>query len=110
MCRWEHEIRKSRRKNGLCNSGELRGAMRIANRLTASGNLHDTHANVSRWRLSKLYARPQVRDVLGKAHELRIHILEVAGATVDLRLARHEHGVAVNVLRREGDVEVLVVT
>jgi glycogen debranching enzyme len=41
--------------------------------------------------------------------ELRIHNLEVAGAKVDLLLARHEHDVGVNVLRREGDVRVLVV-
>ena len=41
--------------------------------------------------------------------ELRIHNLEVAGATVDLLLVRHEHDVSVNVLRREGDVEILVV-
>lgn len=38
------------------------------------------------------------------------HNLEVGVATVDLLLIRQEHGVAVNVLRREGDVEVLVVT
>jgi hypothetical protein len=40
---------------------------------------------------------------------LRIHNLEVAGATVDLLLVRHEHDVGVNVLRREGVVQVLVV-
>ena len=40
--------------------------------------------------------------------ELRIHNLEVAGATVDLLLVRHEHDVGVTVLRREGDVEILV--
>jgi glycogen debranching enzyme len=41
--------------------------------------------------------------------ELRIHNLEVAGATVDLLLVRHENDVGVNVLRREGDVQVTVV-
>jgi glycogen debranching enzyme len=41
--------------------------------------------------------------------ELRIHNLEVAGATVDLLLARHENDVGVNVLRRDGDVQVTVV-
>ena len=41
--------------------------------------------------------------------ELRIHNLEVAGATVDLLLVRHEHDVGVNVLRRDGDVQILVV-
>jgi glycogen debranching enzyme len=49
--------------------------------------------------------RPQLPVSLG---ELRIHNLEVAGATVDLLLVRHEHDVGVNVLRREGDVPVLV--
>ena len=38
--------------------------------------------------------------------ELRIHNLEVAGATIDLLLVRHQHNVSVNVLRREGDVEI----
>jgi glycogen debranching enzyme len=41
--------------------------------------------------------------------ELRIHNLEVAGATVDLLLVRHENDVGVNVLRRDGDVQVTVV-
>jgi hypothetical protein len=41
--------------------------------------------------------------------ELRIHNLEVAGATVDLLLARHEQDMGVNVLRRNGDVQSLVV-
>ena len=49
---------------------------------------------------------PQLPASLG---ELRIHNLEVAGATVDLLLVRHEHDVGVNVLRREGDVQILVV-
>ena len=42
--------------------------------------------------------------------ELWIHNLEVAGATVDLLLVRHQHDVGVNVLRREGNAEILVVT
>jgi glycogen debranching enzyme len=41
--------------------------------------------------------------------ELRIHNLQVAGATVDLLLVRHEDDVGVNVLRREGNVRVTVV-
>jgi glycogen debranching enzyme len=53
------------------------------------------------------FSRPQLPAALS---ELRIHNLEVAGATVDLLLVRHEHGVGVNVLRRDGDAEVLVVT
>jgi hypothetical protein len=40
---------------------------------------------------------------------LRIHNLEVAGATVELLLVRHEQDVGVNVLRRNGDVQILVV-
>jgi hypothetical protein len=39
----------------------------------------------------------------------RIHNLEVAGASVDLVLVRHEHDVGVNVLRRDGDVRIFVV-
>jgi glycogen debranching enzyme len=53
------------------------------------------------------FNRPQLPASLG---ELRIHNLQVAAANVDLLLVRHEHGVAVNVLRREGEVEVLIVT
>ncbi|MCI0462713.1 MAG: hypothetical protein L0Z62_37670, partial [Gemmataceae bacterium] len=52
------------------------------------------------------FTRPQLPASLG---ELRIHNLEVAGATVDLLLVRHEHDVGVTVLRREGDVQILVV-
>jgi glycogen debranching enzyme len=52
------------------------------------------------------FNRPKLPVSLG---ELRIHNLEVAGATVDLLLVRHEYDVSVNVLRREGDVQVLVV-
>jgi len=51
------------------------------------------------------FTRPQLPASLG---ELRIHNLEVAGAAVDLLLVRHEHDVGVNVLRRQGDVEILV--
>jgi glycogen debranching enzyme len=42
-------------------------------------------------------------------NELRIHNLEVAGASVDLLLVRHEYDVGVNVLRREGDVRIMVI-
>ena len=52
------------------------------------------------------FTRPQLPASLG---ELRIHNLEVAGATVDLLLVCHEHDVGVNVLRREGNVEIIVV-
>jgi glycogen debranching enzyme len=52
------------------------------------------------------FTRPRLPGCLG---ELRIHNLEVAGASVDLHLVRHEQDVGVNVLRREGDVQVLVV-
>jgi glycogen debranching enzyme len=52
------------------------------------------------------FTRPRLPASLG---ELRIHNLEVAGATVDLLLVRHENDVGVNVLRREGDVRVTVV-
>jgi hypothetical protein len=33
----------------------------------------------------------------------------VAGATIDLLLVGHEQGVGINVLRRDGDVQILVV-
>ena len=52
------------------------------------------------------FTRPQLPASLG---ELRIHNLEVAGASLDLLLVRHEQDVGVNVLRREGDVQVTVV-
>ena len=51
------------------------------------------------------FTSPQLPASLG---ELRIHNLEVMGATVDLLLVRHAHDVSLNVLRREGNVEVLV--
>ena len=38
------------------------------------------------------------------------HNLEVAGATVDLLLVRHEHDVGVTVLRRDENVQIMVVT
>src|SRR5260370_933316 len=41
--------------------------------------------------------------------ELRIHPLEVGDATVDLLLRRREDDVGVNVLRRDGDVQLMVV-
>jgi soluble P-type ATPase len=40
--------------------------------------------------------------------DLRIHNLAVGDATVDLLLLRHDQDVGVTVLRREGDVQVLV--
>jgi glycogen debranching enzyme len=52
------------------------------------------------------FTRPHLPASLG---ELRIHNLEVAGSTVDLLLVRHEYDVGVNVLRRDGDVQILVV-
>ena len=51
------------------------------------------------------FNRPRLPAVLD---ELRIHNLEVAGATVDLLLDRHEEGIGINVLRREGDVQITV--
>jgi glycogen debranching enzyme len=50
--------------------------------------------------------RPVLPSSLG---ELRIHNLQVAGGSVDLVVVRHEQDVGVNVLRREGDLEILVV-
>jgi glycogen debranching enzyme len=52
------------------------------------------------------FTGPQLPPSLG---ELRIHNLEVAGGAVDLLLVRYENDVGVNVLRREGNVQVSVV-
>jgi len=49
---------------------------------------------------------PRLPESLG---ELRIHNLEVAEAKVDLLFVRHESDVGVNVLRREGDVQIMVI-
>lgn len=51
------------------------------------------------------FRRPRLPASLG---ELRIHNLAVGGATVDLLLTRHEQDVSLNVLRREGDVRILL--
>jgi glycogen debranching enzyme len=50
------------------------------------------------------FTRPQLPASLD---ELRIHNLEVAGATVDLLLKRREHDVGVNVIRRDGNIQVM---
>ncbi len=42
-------------------------------------------------------------------NELRIHNLEVAGATVDLLFVRHHDDCGVNVLRLDGDVQIMVI-
>jgi glycogen debranching enzyme len=52
------------------------------------------------------FTRPRLPPSMG---ELRIHNLDVPGASVDLLLVRHKHDVGVNVLRREGDVRITVV-
>jgi glycogen debranching enzyme len=52
------------------------------------------------------FNRPHLPASMG---ELRIHNLEVAGATVDLLLVHHEHDVGLTVLHREGEVEIMVV-
>jgi glycogen debranching enzyme len=45
----------------------------------------------------------------GFLKRIRIRNLRVSDAVVDLRLERHRTDVAINVLRREGDVEIAVV-
>jgi len=52
------------------------------------------------------FTKPQMPSSLG---EMRIHNLEVAGGKVDLLLIREGHDVGVNVIRREGDVQVMVI-
>jgi glycogen debranching enzyme len=51
------------------------------------------------------FVRPTLPAVLG---ETRILNLQVANAEVDLLLTRHDHDVTGKVLRREGDVEIMV--
>jgi glycogen debranching enzyme len=53
-----------------------------------------------------IFTSPHLPASLG---ELRIHNLEVRGASVDLMLIRQERDVGVNVIHREGEVQVLVV-
>jgi glycogen debranching enzyme len=52
------------------------------------------------------FTRPRLPTSLG---ELRLHNLDVGGARVDLLLVRHDQDVGVNVLRRDGDVQIVVV-
>ena len=52
------------------------------------------------------FTSPRLPPFVG---ELRIHNLEVAGASVNLLLVRHDEDVGVNVLRREGNVQITVV-
>jgi glycogen debranching enzyme len=58
---------------------------------------------------------PDSQIILTRPHlppsinELRIHNLEVAGAAVDLLFVRHREDFGVNVLRREGNVQILVI-
>jgi glycogen debranching enzyme len=52
------------------------------------------------------FNRPRLPASLG---QLRLHNLQVADATVDLLLSRHEHDVGLEVLRRDGNVEILMV-
>jgi glycogen debranching enzyme len=51
------------------------------------------------------FDRPRLPAVVS---ELRITNLDVAGATVDLLLVRHGDDISVNVLRRDGDLSVVV--
>jgi len=52
-----------------------------------------------------IFSHPILPDFL---RELRIDNLSVGNATVDLLLLRHEQDVAVNVLRRKGDVSIVM--
>jgi glycogen debranching enzyme len=52
-----------------------------------------------------VFTRPYLPGFL---REMRIDNLAVGNATVDLLLIRHEHDVGVHVLRREGDVHILM--
>jgi glycogen debranching enzyme len=52
------------------------------------------------------FVRPHLPPSL---QELRIHNLEVGDGTVDLLFVRHESDVSLTVLRREGNVQILVI-
>ena len=52
------------------------------------------------------FVRPLLPPFLNEA---RIYNLQVGGANVDLALVRHGRDVGINVLRRQGDIEVTVV-
>jgi glycogen debranching enzyme len=52
------------------------------------------------------FVRPHLPDF---PQELRIHNLEVGEGVVDLLFVRHEEDVSVTVLRREGDLKVVVI-
>jgi glycogen debranching enzyme len=52
------------------------------------------------------FTRPRLPDFLP---EVRVSDLKLAGASVDLLLVRHGDDVGINVLRRDGDVHVLLV-
>src|SRR5664280_565777 len=53
-----------------------------------------------------LFTRPRLPASL---NDVRIHNLEVAGATIDLAVVRHRTSVGVEVLRRASDVDIVVV-
>jgi hypothetical protein len=61
------------------------------------------------WRdcIQDLLVRPWLPPFFNEASILN---LQVVGANLDLTLIRHEHDVSVNVLRKKGDVEIVVVT
>jgi glycogen debranching enzyme len=52
------------------------------------------------------FVRPQLPSSI---QELRIHNLEVGEGTVDLLFVRHESDVSVTALRRDGDVQIMVI-
>jgi hypothetical protein len=52
------------------------------------------------------FVRPALPAFLGEAKILN---LRVANSTVDLLLTRHDQGVGLKVLRREGDVEIVAI-
>jgi hypothetical protein len=53
-----------------------------------------------------IFTRPHLPAFLS---EVRINNLAVAGATADLHLVRHDYDVGVDVLGREGNVQIIVV-
>jgi hypothetical protein len=52
------------------------------------------------------FVRPSMPPFLGRA---KITSLQVGDASADILLVRHEHDVTVNILRRSGEIDVVVV-
>ena len=80
------------------------GTVRTPRKLRTKADF--SSSGVGWWEWRPWRRRPRLPTSVG---ELRLHNLEVGGAHVDLLLVRHDQDVGVNVLRRDGDVQIVVV-